>query len=159
MVFTSFTTDATGQHPWFQEVNDRSHHAISTTIYDLLDGLSDPRADLWFGTVGGAVVPAPNGTAVTDQGGNIYSGASGSYLTATSPLPIITYDEMKFLEGFCVEQFPAVQVNGDPFDIEQRLQNYFDLSGGGIDSGVSEFLFGPLDQLVKFLFIHILHRQ
>ncbi len=99
MVFTSFTTDATGQHPWFQEVNDRSHHAISTTIYDLLDGLSDPRADLWFGTVGGVVVPAPNGTAVTDQGGNIYSRASGSYLTATSPLPIITFDEMKFLEA------------------------------------------------------------
>ena len=99
MIFSSFTTDATGEHPWFQELNDRSHHAVSTTIYDLINELSDPRGDLWFGTVGGIVVPAPNGTAVTDQGGNIYSRASRNYLTATSPLPIITYDEIKFLEA------------------------------------------------------------
>jgi len=99
LVFSSFTTDATGEHPWFQELNDRSHHAISTTIFNILDGLADPRADLWFGTVGGSVVPAPNGTAVTDQGGNIYSRASRNYLTATSPIPIITYDELKFLEA------------------------------------------------------------
>jgi hypothetical protein len=99
MIFDSFTTDATGEHPWFQELNDRSHHAVSTTIFDIITDLGDPRGDLWFGTVGGAVVPAPNGTAFTDQGGNIYSRASGTYLTATSPLPIITYDEIKFLEA------------------------------------------------------------
>ena len=99
MIFNSFTTDATGEHPWYQEQNDRSHHAISTTMYDLINDLGDPRGDLWFGTVGGVVVPAPNGTAVTDQGGNIYSRASRDYLTATSPLPIITYDEIKFLEA------------------------------------------------------------
>jgi hypothetical protein len=99
MIFSSFTTDATGQHPWFQESNDRSHHAISETIYDIITDLGDPRGDLWFGTVGGVVVPAPNGTAVTDQGGNIYSRASLTYLTATSPLPIVTYDEVKFLEA------------------------------------------------------------
>ena len=51
------------------------------------------------GTVGGVVSPAPNGIAVTDQGGNIYSRASLNYLTPTSPLPIITYDELKFLEA------------------------------------------------------------
>lgn len=99
MIFDVFTTDATGEHPWFQELNDRSHHAISTTIYDIINDLGDPRGDLWFGTVDGEVVPAPNGTAVTDQGGNIYSRASGTYLVATSPLPIITYDEVKFLEA------------------------------------------------------------
>ncbi len=99
LVFNSFTTDATGEHPWFQESNERSHHAISETFFNILDGLSDPRAGLWFGTVDGSVVPAPNGTAVTDQGGNIYSRASGNYLTATSPLPIITFDEVKFLEA------------------------------------------------------------
>ena len=99
MIFNSFTTDATGQHPWFQELNDRSHHAISTTIYDIINNLGDPRGDLWFGTVDGVIVPAPNGTAVTDQGGNIYSRASLNYLTPTSPLPIITYDEVKFLEA------------------------------------------------------------
>lgn len=99
MIFNSFTTDATGEHPWFQEVNDRSHHAVSTTIFDIINDLGDPRGSVWFGTVGGVVVPAPNGSAVTDQGGNIYSRASGNYLQATSPLPIITYDEIKFLEA------------------------------------------------------------
>jgi hypothetical protein len=99
LIFNSFTTDATGQHPWFQESNDRSHHAISETIYNIITDLGDPRGDLWFGTVNDEVKPAPNGIADTDQGGTIYSRASKSYLTATSPLPIITYDEVKFLEA------------------------------------------------------------
>jgi len=99
LIFSSFTTDATGQHPWFQESNDRSHHAVSQTIYDIIDNLGDPRGNLWFGTVDGVVVPAPNGTATTDQSGTTYSRASTSYVTATAPLPIITYDELKFLEA------------------------------------------------------------
>lgn len=108
MVFSSFTTAATGQNPWFQELNDRSHHAISSTFFDIVDGLSDPRADLWFGLVDGAVSPAPNGTAVTDQSGDVYSraayadkpSATGAvYLTATSDLPLMTYDEIKFIEA------------------------------------------------------------
>ncbi|MDZ7604535.1 MAG: SusD/RagB family nutrient-binding outer membrane lipoprotein [Cyclobacteriaceae bacterium] len=99
LVFKSFTTDATGQHPWFQESNDRSHHAVSQTIYDITNDLGDPRADIWFGTIEGVVAPAPNGTATTDQSGTIYSRASQSYITATAPLPIITYDELKFLEA------------------------------------------------------------
>lgn len=99
LIFNSFTTDATGQHPWFQESNDRSHHAVSQTFYDIIDNLGDPRGDLWFGTVNGVVSPAPNGTAITDQSGTIYSRASQSYVTATAPLPIITYDELKFIEA------------------------------------------------------------
>lgn len=99
LIFKSFTTDATGEHPWFQELNDRSHHAISSTFFNIIDNLGDPRGEFWFGLVDGEVVPAPNGVALTDQGGNIYSRASRDYLTATSPLPIITYDEIKFLEA------------------------------------------------------------
>jgi len=99
MIFSSFTTAATGQNPWFQELNDRSHHAVSVTMNSILEGLSDPRRELWFGDIDGEIVPAPNGTAVTDQAGSIYSRASESYLTATSPIPIITYDELKFIEA------------------------------------------------------------
>lgn len=99
LIFSSFTTDATGESPWYQESNDRSHHAISETFYNIINDLGDPRGDLWFGTVNGEVVPAPNGTAITDQAGNIYSRASRNYVTATSPLPLITFDEMKFLEA------------------------------------------------------------
>ncbi len=99
LVFNSFTTDATGEHPWFQESNDRSHHAVSQTMYDIINNLGDPRGDLWFGTISGVVAPAPNGTATTDQSGTTYSRASLTYVTATAPLPIITYDELKFLEA------------------------------------------------------------
>lgn len=99
MIFNSFSTDATGQHPWFQEVNDRGHHAVSTTMFDIINDLGDPRGALWFGTVDGSVIPAPNGSADTDQGGILYSKASLDYLTETSPMPIITYDEVKFLEA------------------------------------------------------------
>jgi hypothetical protein len=99
MVFNDFTTDATGEHPWFQELNDRSHHAISVTIDNLMTGLNDPRRTMWFGTIGGQIAPAPSGRAENDQSGTIYSRASEDYLTATSPLPIITYDELKFIEA------------------------------------------------------------
>lgn len=99
MIFSSFTTAATGQNPWFQELNDRSHHAVSVTMNSILVGLNDPRRELWFGDIDGEIVPAPNGTAVTDQAGSIYSRASETYLTETSPIPIITYDELKFIEA------------------------------------------------------------
>jgi len=99
MIFTSFNTDATGQHPWFQELNDRSHHAVSTTIDGILVGLNDPRREHFFGTVGGEIVPAPNGTAIADQGGDIYSRASSNVVYATAPMPLMTYDELKFIEA------------------------------------------------------------
>ncbi|WP_163716629.1 SusD/RagB family nutrient-binding outer membrane lipoprotein [Mangrovibacterium lignilyticum] len=99
MVFSSYTTDATGENPWFQEENDRKHHAVSNTIFSLMDGLSDPRIPIFFGQIGGQYVPAPNGTAENDQGGTIYSRPSSTYLQADTPQPIVTYDELKFIEA------------------------------------------------------------
>ncbi|MBN1416954.1 MAG: SusD/RagB family nutrient-binding outer membrane lipoprotein [Bacteroidales bacterium] len=98
-IFSQFNTTATGQSPWYQEENDRGHHAVSKTIDDLMIGLNDPRRALWFATINDEIVPAPNGTAVSDQSHDIYSRISFDYLTATSPMPIITYDEVKFLEA------------------------------------------------------------
>lgn len=100
MVFTDFSTNATAQHPWFQEAADRGHHAISETLDGILQDLNDPRRTFWIDTMpSGEIVPAPNGTATTDQGGEIYSRVKSTYLTATSPMPIITYDELKFIEA------------------------------------------------------------
>lgn len=101
LIFDRFTTNATGENPWFQESNDRSHHAISNTFFDLLTNRNDPRANIFFGTVGttGEVRPAPNGRADSDQAGILYSRASRDYVTATSPMSLITYDEIKFIEA------------------------------------------------------------
>lgn len=99
MIFTDFTSDATGENPWFQESNDRGHHAVSVTIDNLLSTLNDPRREHFFTEIDGAIVPAPNGLAITDQAGVLYSRASSNVISATAPLPIITYDEVKFIEA------------------------------------------------------------
>ena len=100
MVFASYTDDATGQNPWFQEEVDRGHHAVSQTLDDILVSLNDPRRLLFFNTIDdGTINPAPPGTAETDQSGDIYSRINGNYLVSTSPQPIITYDEVKFIEA------------------------------------------------------------
>jgi len=98
-IFNQFNTTATGQSPWYQEENDRGHHAVSKTIDDIMLGFNDPRRSLWFGTINDEIVPAPNGIAISDQAHEIYSRISWDYLTATSPMPILTFDEVKFLEA------------------------------------------------------------
>ncbi|MBN2274393.1 MAG: SusD/RagB family nutrient-binding outer membrane lipoprotein [Bacteroidales bacterium] len=98
-IFNQFNTSATGQSPWYQEENDRGHHAVSKTIDDIMVSLNDPRRTLWFATIDDEIIPAPNGTAISDQAHNIYSRISFDYLTALSPMPVITYDEIKFLEA------------------------------------------------------------
>lgn len=99
MIFSDFTTDATGENPWYQESNDRGHHAVSATFDNILVELNDPRREHFATEVDGAIVPAPNGTAITDQAGVLYSRASSNVVNATAPLPIITYDEVKFIEA------------------------------------------------------------
>jgi hypothetical protein len=98
-IFSQFNTSATGQSPWYQEENDRGHHAVSKTIDDIMVSLDDPRRALWFATINDEIVPAPNGVAISDQAHNIYSRISFDYLTATSPMPVLTFDEMKFIEA------------------------------------------------------------
>jgi hypothetical protein len=106
LIFRAFTTASTGEHPWYQESNDRGHHAISETFYNLLTDdpadpgdFADPRAEVFFTKVDGQVVPAPNGTAVSDQSGAIYSRASANVVYPTAPMPLVTYDELKFIEA------------------------------------------------------------
>lgn len=99
LTFRSFSSSATAQNPWFQELNDRGHFAVSSTLFGLLTTLNDPRRLTLVGTVGGQRVPAPNGTAQNDQGGTRYSKASAQLLNAAAPLPLMTYAEQKFIEA------------------------------------------------------------
>lgn len=99
MTFTSFGLGSTEQNPWYQEESDRAHHAVSKTLDDILIGLNDPRRDLWFALLDGSIIPAPPGSAIADQGHVLYSRISLDYLKENSPIPIITYDELLFIEA------------------------------------------------------------
>tara|TARA_Y100001980_G_C14556886_1_gene352427 strand:+ start:83381 stop:84826 length:1446 start_codon:yes stop_codon:yes gene_type:complete len=63
----------------------------------------DPRSVIWFTTVGGARIPAPNGVADPDfteprMDGAVYSKPEFLKYNA-APLPILTYNELLFIEA------------------------------------------------------------
>ncbi|NVO30523.1 SusD/RagB family nutrient-binding outer membrane lipoprotein [Hymenobacter lapidiphilus] len=115
LTFSRYAATAIGENPWFQEENDRGHFAVSTSFYNLLRNIpataatdpnpadNDPRISFLIDpvrrVVGGPIVGAPNGTAVNDQGGTIYSRVSRNVINATAAQPIITFAELKFIEA------------------------------------------------------------
>ncbi|WP_298356682.1 SusD/RagB family nutrient-binding outer membrane lipoprotein, partial [Runella sp.] len=64
------------------------------------DILADPRATIWFTRIGGKVVTTPTSRATTDVtlNGTTYSKPL-FYQRRTSPLPMLTYTELKFIEA------------------------------------------------------------
>lgn len=99
--FDNWADDLGHENTWFQEENERRHHSISVTFYDVLDAINDPRIPIFFTQVNGEYVPGQNGTSEEDQAGTIYSKISENVLTATTPLPIMTYAELKYIEAEC----------------------------------------------------------
>jgi len=60
----------------------------------------DPRAEIWFDTIDGEFIGAPNGENITDQTHTVYSGIlTENVLYGEAPQAILTYDEMKFIEA------------------------------------------------------------
>lgn len=101
LTFDNFSADASFQNPWYKEELERGHHALSQTLYDLMGPVNDPRLPLWFTQIGGEYAPALNGTAAEDQAHTVYSPISGSLIYDVAPMPIMTFDEMKFIEAEC----------------------------------------------------------
>jgi hypothetical protein len=99
--FDNWANDLGHENTWYQEENERRHHAVSVTFYELLNGINDPRIPLFITQVNGEYVPAPNGTSAEDQAGTIYSRITDNVIYATAPLPIMTYAELKFIEAEC----------------------------------------------------------
>ncbi len=97
-VFAKYEATATGENPWFQFLNDRTHLSVSKTLYDLMVARNDPRIPVYFLQVGGVYNPAPNGTATESQGG-IYSTSKLTAEGRTAPTPMMTYHELKFIEA------------------------------------------------------------
>ncbi len=96
--FAKYEATATGENPWYQFLNDRTHLSASQTIYDLMNARSDPRIPVYFLQVDGAYAPAPNGTATESQGG-LYSTSALTANGQTAATPLMTYHELKFIEA------------------------------------------------------------
>jgi len=99
--FDNWSDDLGHENTWYQEENERRHHSLSATFYNILDGLNDPRIPLFITQVNGEYVPAQNGTSEEDQAGVIYSKISANVINPTAPLPIMTYAELKLIEAEC----------------------------------------------------------
>ncbi len=99
--FDNWSDDLGHENTWFQEENERKHHCISVTFYELLDDINDPRIPLFITQVNGEYVPALNGQSQEDQAGAHYSRMTNNVIFATAPLPIMTYAELKFIEAEC----------------------------------------------------------
>lgn len=104
-VFEGYLTGNTNDNPWAGWQKQEQTYAVSTTIIDLMNeftdpGVVDPRAELWFTKIGGEFVGAPPGKAQTDLTHNLYSAPSRvTVLYDEAPQPLLTYDEMKFIEA------------------------------------------------------------
>lgn len=97
-VFAKYEATATGENPWYQFLNDRSHLSVSKTLYDQMVLRSDPRIPVYFLQVGGVYNAAPNGTATQTQGG-VYSTSAKTANGRTASTPLMTYHELKFIEA------------------------------------------------------------
>ncbi|WP_266204269.1 SusD/RagB family nutrient-binding outer membrane lipoprotein [Pontibacter kalidii] len=99
--FNKYTATAIGEHPWFQESNDRAHHAVSDAFVSTLSGLDDPRLTAMVKPVPstGVITGFPNGAQTNDQASTQYSDPTVTVLSATSSMPLMTYDELKFIEA------------------------------------------------------------
>ena len=99
MIFSAFTEDMSSANPWYQESVSKGHFAVSKTFYDMLSDLSYPIKDEFFTTINSVVTPAPNGLATEDASGTIYSKINTTLINATTPIPLMTYSELKFIEA------------------------------------------------------------
>lgn len=99
--FNKYVASAIGEHPWWQERNDRGHHAVSLSFVETLQSLNDPRLEAMVAPAPtpGVITGAPNATQSNDQASRLFSDVTQLVLNPTSPMPMMTYDELKFIEA------------------------------------------------------------
>ncbi|MEZ5013887.1 MAG: SusD/RagB family nutrient-binding outer membrane lipoprotein [Chitinophagales bacterium] len=83
-------------NPWASFNTTRANYIkMGQNLVDLMNGLSDPRLPLYATTDGGGVY---SGVATNGQDPNA-SDVGALYASDASPLPLLTYFEMKFIEA------------------------------------------------------------
>ncbi|MEQ6119482.1 SusD/RagB family nutrient-binding outer membrane lipoprotein [Reichenbachiella sp. MALMAid0571] len=103
-VFDGYLSGTTNDNPWNAWQKREDTYAVSATFIDLLKEINDPdfedpRAEMWFTKIEGEFVGAPAGQSVSDLTHTIYSAPTDYVLFDAAPQPLITYDEMKFIEA------------------------------------------------------------
>lgn len=103
-IFDLYLTGSTNDNPWAAWQKSEDTYAVSLTFIDLMKsindpGFVDPRAERWFTKINGEFVGAPVGESETDLTHILYSAPSENVLFDEAPQPLITYDEMKFIEA------------------------------------------------------------
>jgi hypothetical protein len=141
-MFAKFEATASGENPWYQFRFQRSHLAVSTTLFNLMNDRNDPRMEIWFSKLGdpAAFNPAPPGEADRYQGG-FYSESLITYNPATITVcrtratPLMTYHELKFIEA------EARQRTGGDFTtaLRQAIQASFVFHGLTADDANAYF--------------------
>lgn len=106
LIFADYTNGTTQTNPFKRYEQAQRTYAASVTILNVIDEFSDggrnsdPRALKWFDKINGQIVGAPNGENSADQAHKVYSGISlQNVLYGEAPLPVLTYDELKFIEA------------------------------------------------------------
>jgi len=104
-IFDGYLSGSTNDNPWTEWQKVEDGYAISETFIEIINsfndsGFSDPRAELWFTQIDGEYVGAPPGQAESDLTHSTYSAPSEeNVLYDEAPQPMLTYDEMKFIEA------------------------------------------------------------
>lgn len=104
-IFNGYLTGTTNDNPWTGWQKQEQTFAVGKTVLDLMlgfndPGFADPRAERWFTRINGEFVGAPPGNAQSDLTHSIYSAPSTqTVLYDEAPQPLLTYDEMKFIEA------------------------------------------------------------
>lgn len=96
-IFTKYGDLENTGNPYQEADLRRGSLGLSSTLYKIIEDFgNDPREAILFTQVNGEVVPAPIGQNQSDPGHELYSAAVLAY---SDVQPIITFDELKFIEA------------------------------------------------------------
>ncbi len=111
-IFSKFENTLNNGNPHSLSQNAQPMTSVGNGIFNTMLSFSpnddiedDPRADIWFTRVNGQLLPAPNGTAVSDFQEPRLDGAFYSKPEILkhfgAPIPMLTFVELKFIEAEC----------------------------------------------------------
>lgn len=111
-MFSKFDNTLNNGNPHSLSQNAQPMTSVGNGIFNTMLSFSpnddvedDPRANIWFTRVNGQLLPAPNGTAVSDFQEPRLDGAFYSKPEIlkhfAAPLPMLTFVELKFIEAEC----------------------------------------------------------
>lgn len=101
-IFAKYEAANTKSNPWWEFRSERNHLSVSQTLLNIMTDRNDPRISIYFTTVDGNYVGAPNGEALEVQTGiysrSMFTAGTGAF-PRTQPTPLMSFYELKFIEA------------------------------------------------------------